>query len=274
MKFEYLPSEVVVKCLQGLGPQDLSCLLDVFPHFKPLVIYSKYSGALLTSSAITKQDLSYMKSTNLIIHPDQIIIDTVDEYFLNFLNHTFKVAFDLSRLSDFGFYKKFLTLTDIPVDIYTATNLEDISGLNVRILKFTRIPQSFEIPANIHHLDASLIGIDDKILANVTFPASLKSLNLSNNCIKRVDDQVLKISHLNQLKMLDLSNNDIYYFNLPINPSLQLLNLSSNLIFNTSFIMNGLNAYLEWLNLSYNLITSLIPTPNKINRIELYGNYL
>lgn len=276
MRLQELPYEVLSKCLKGLEVKDLNCFVEVFPDMKPIVIYTKYSQPCLKTSQILPDDLVYLKQTKLMPHPRRVIIDSVDDYWFNFLVGTFNVALDLSLLSDHGlaFYKSFLIKYQIPVDILTSTNLEDYHQINVRVLKMKRIPVQPQFPDVVQHLDLSFIGLDEGHLAQLRFPKGLKTLDLSNNCVKRVDDGILHISHVSELSELNLSNNDIYHFALNINSSLQILNLSSNLIFNPTFIINGLSAYLEWLNLSYNLITSLVSAANKVNRIELYGNYI
>lgn len=273
--FPDLPHEILVSCLQPLDHKDLGCLLDVFPQLKSLIIYTKYSHKSLKTSEILPEDLSYLHQHDLTIHPHHIIINSIHPYHFRLLQTSANITLDISSFEDsYQFYKPMLIRDQIAVNIITNHNQQDLSQLNVNQLKINKIPNNFRIDDHIHHLDLSFIGLDDLTLLKFIFPQRLKSLNLSNNRFQRIDNHTLRITHLCELSVLDISNNDIFYFDLKLNCSLKLLNLASNLIFNPSFIMNGLSAYLEWLNLSYNLISSQVPCSHRVNRIELNGNYI
>lgn len=136
--------------------------------------------------------------------------------------------------------------------------------------------------SNLKSLDLSFNNITDHILETLRLPALLEHLNLSNNLLKIVTNRTFKFHHLNNLKSLNLSNNNIMKLELHDHQStehdshyaLEQINLAGNLL--TGYrCLSECNLFREvrYIDLSKNLIENLTPFPFLAVMIDVSGNY-
>lgn len=130
---------------------------------------------------------------------------------------------------------------------------------------------------NLTSLDLSYNNIDDTSLSEITFPVSLKCLNLSDNNITSLNRTNFKLGSAQQLEILNLSNNNIMRISYPECTELKKLNslnLSGNQITNLEFLQSSILKHVKILNISRNMITQLHLFPINCRKINLSRNYI
>ena len=133
--------------------------------------------------------------------------------------------------------------------------------------------------SSLRTLDLSFNNITDDNLRQIQFPASLEELNLLNNMICVLSSSTFRFSRLKRLKSINLSNNDIMRIELressDVGPfHLRKLDLSGNLLAQYDQLFRGkFFCNVEDLNLAHNLLEELTPFVSPIKKLNLCGNY-
>lgn len=266
-----LPVEVLIKVLKYLGT-DLLLISQEVPILRPLFLYAIYSQPKVRSSQFNHHDIQYLQANGIKIHPQELIIDDVNEEFIErvlgqVLTTGCKISLEIKDSSFIPIIHLFQQNQRV-TDVYLASN-EDILQLNIRYLKVLTVNSMHKYPQHLQYLDLSFTALTDMKLSTIKFPKYLKSLDLSNNLLCIVNDLVLKVQDLKQLQAINLCNNDITYFNVNLSKcsSLKNLNLCCNLLVDTT--LNCFHfGHLEFLGLSRNVIRCLPAFLTTISDLE------
>ncbi|MDY0134280.1 MAG: GNAT family N-acetyltransferase [Atribacterota bacterium] len=180
-------------------------------------------------------------------------------------------------------------LKELPQEIGILSNLV---VLNLANNKLTKLPESFAKLKALSNLDLRRNTFEN--IPESLFSLELRSLNLSSNRL----DSLAFLEHFKELRVIDLSHNNIEKIDLSLEPNNQLrtLNLSHNflrdiaalfesvphlerLVFSTNFLQSipesiGCMRALEELDISDNHLTSIDPVFFTLNieRLVLSGN--
>ncbi|OBA19277.1 outer arm dynein light chain 1 [Metschnikowia bicuspidata var. bicuspidata NRRL YB-4993] len=133
---------------------------------------------------------------------------------------------------------------------------------------------------NIRCLDLSYNQLSDMEFRSLRLPGSLEELNLSNNSMSVFDSESFPFEELPLLKSLDLSNNNIMRLDIcqpraDVSSSVKRLNLSGNFLCKYSQLFSGhIFANLEELDLSHNLISQVSTFSMSMKSVNLAGNYI
>lgn len=133
---------------------------------------------------------------------------------------------------------------------------------------------------NIRRLDLSFNQLTDLDIRSLKLPESLQELNLSNNSIGVFDSESLPFEKLRDLRSLDLSNNNIMRLDIcqpreQICSSIKVLNLSGNFLSTYSQLFEGPTfSNLQEVDLSHNLISQITGFAESLKKVNLSGNYI
>lgn len=183
-------------------------------------------------------------------------------------------------------------LTREPNSSPADTSLEEIPQLPVTSLLLHFLDSShvlrhlsrslcgFQID-NLRCMDLSYNHLTEWHLLQISFPASIEELRLSNNSISFLCSETFRVEGLTKLRLLDLSNNNLMRIDLSSHMEsdepykLQDLNLSGNLLNSYSSMWRcPFFANLKKIDLSRNLLDEITEFPSSLRRIDLFGNYI
>lgn len=270
-----LPLELTDLVLSFLNYDELTTLFDLdnihmekcseYLIIKKMALLHCYNNQVVTLSNVplntvhlSEARLDYLIKSNLLIKPRKfklLLNKDIKLMWLDYFKHFPDIHIIVSNMKHYGM---FCCYTD-NLTIASAGSLL-IHLVNIDQILFT---QKFN---QLTHLDLSFNGLES--LLNLNFPVSLKSLNLSNNVIWKIDTE---LSHLDNLLKLDLGNNNLLNFSSPL-PKVNWLNLLGNNLLNNNFRNEYQN--LHFLDLSRNLITNLTKFPSNLKFLDLSNNHL
>lgn len=160
---------------------------------------------------------------------------------------------------------------DVQVE-YLQLHLFDSQGL---VNHLNHRPHCF-LCDNLRSLDLSYNNLND--LSMLRFPPGLTYLNLSNNNLSYLTNSTFNWNHLTNLNTFNLSNNNLLHIDLRSRDnasySLQLVDLAGNNLIDVGFLASPLFDSVEDIDLSHNLISTLMRFPPKTKKINLSSNYL
>lgn len=194
------------------------------------------------------------------------------DYIVNWFSIHYKTVNQITRVEQTSFAENSHNL-----------NHGSIENLKLHLFNSSRLMEYFIyfrnhnccLCGNLKTLDLSYNNINDENLAKLYFPDLIQHLNLSNNNLHTISNN-FNINNLANLRNLNLSNNNLIRISISINISfnLEVLVLSGNNLNNCNFLCKPFFQNLLNLNISRNLISSLINLPTSLERLDLTGNYL